>query len=262
MWLPLVGLVLYLMVSHAASAKPDAVGDDIPRFLNVSEVPKDDHVIHNRVTFDCQAADGSDPAAPKEIDCVMVQQDLQEPSPLPSKEEWDKQFAEMSEDEATKEAIKVCQELDQLTKDEPRQNGHRTKDELRQEAEYREKLATPCRKKDHAAIVAVLSDMLRKQAERESQTCKMTTIPRRLTFAHVKKGVWVHLPDAYRLCKNVKVTGTLRRDAHNPDEWNYTEVTVAAPSKTSFCHAETGTVEFTWRKAFTPQELKCRYLEM
>jgi hypothetical protein len=79
---------------------------------------------------------------------------------------------------------------------------------------------------------------------------------------YVKKGVWVSQPDPFRACANVAVTGTLRSDAGTPSSWNYTEVTVAKPSKDSLCHATSGTTEFTWRNVYTASQLNCRYVEM
>jgi hypothetical protein len=65
-----------------------------------------------------------------------------------------------------------------------------------------------------------------------------------------------------RACSNVAVTRTLRADPSTPSNWNYTEVTVATPSKDSLCHAESGTTQFTWRQSFTASPLNCRYVEM
>ena len=239
-----------LLVRHDANAKPAAAPskdpDAVPFQVSVSEVSKDGHIIHNRLTFDCQAADKSS-WPPKEIDCVTVQQDLQEPSPPPSRGDLDKQVAEMVNGD---KPMALCQELTRQPKG----------DESQQETEFRSKVGSACRKADRAAVVAALTDVLRKWSESASQTCSMMTIIRRTTFEYVRKGIWVSRPDPSRICTNVADTGTLRRDANG--HWNYTEVTVATPSKDSLCHAESGTTEFTWRKAITGSPLNCRYVEM
>jgi hypothetical protein len=242
--------VVALIFCHSANATSAPVGDDIPRLVSVSEVSKDGHVIHNRLTLDCAATDGSNRTAAKEITCLVVQQNIREPSPLPSKEEWDREWGKQAREMTSDELTKTCKGLGQET------------EEWREDAELRERGLRACAKKDNTAIVTTLGSLLRKSAERESQTCRMVTIPRRSTFTHVRAGVWVSVPDPFRVCDNVKVTDTIRRDQRSPDSWNYTEVTVATPSKDSFCQAETGTVEFTWRNAVTPYELTCRYLAM
>jgi hypothetical protein len=52
------------------------------------------------------------------------------------------------------------------------------------------------------------------------------------------------------------------RDPESPDNWNYTEVTVAKPSASAptLCAARSGTATFSWRKAVTAHDLGCRYL--
>jgi hypothetical protein len=248
-----LGVAVLLLVRHDANAEPRAAPsqdrDSVPFRVNVSEVSKDGHVIHNRLTFDCQTTDGSTGSPPRMIDCVVVQQDLQEPSPPPSKQALDKEIAEMTDGDQLK---KLCKG----------DTAPRPKDEFQQDLEFRKKVAKACGKTNRAAVVAALTDIFRDTLETVSQTCTMITIVRRSTFVYVKNGVWVSYPDPTRICSNVAVTGTLRRDVRNPSSWNYTDVTVATPSKDSFCHAESGTTEFTWRKAFTASPLKCRYVEM
>jgi hypothetical protein len=244
-----LGIVLCLLVRHLANATPAAPPgqdrNDVPYQVTVSEVSKDSHVIHNRLTFDCQAADGSNGWPPKKIDCVMVQQDLQEPSP-PSKDDLDKQLAHMTTDDQVKEFCK----------------GESAKAETQEEVEFRKKVAKACEKADPSAVAPALRAIFREMFDAASQTCSMMTIVRRSTFLYVRKGLWVSYPDPTRACTNVAVTGTLRRDERHPSAWNYTEATVANPSKDSLCHAESGTTQFTWRHAFTASQLKCRYVEM
>lgn len=242
-----------LLAHHLANAKtasaPGRDHEEFPYQTSVSEVSKDGHVIHNRLTFDCQPAEGSSDSPPRKIDCLMVQQDLQEPSPPPSKELLDQQVAEMTDGDKLKE---LCQ----------RESARHAEHESQQDVEFRKKVASACDKANRAAVVAAVTDMVRSLEETASQTCTMATVVFRFTFAYVRKGVWVSYPDPMRSCTNVTITRTLRADASTPSNWNYTEVTVAKPSKDSLCRADSGTAEFTWRQAFTTSQLNCRYVEM
>jgi hypothetical protein len=160
----------------------------------------------------------------------------------------DKQVAEMT---AGNNLNDLCQ----------RASAPSPKDE-RQDIEFKKKVAQACNKPNRAAVVPAVTDVLRDMLETASRTCTMMTIVQRFTFDYVKRGVWVSYPDPIRGCTNVAVTRTLRADPSTPSNWNYAEVTVATPSKDSLCHAESGTAEFTWRQAYTPSQLKCRYVEM
>jgi hypothetical protein len=247
-----LGIAVCLWAHHLANAKPSPEAgrdrEEVPYQASVSEVSKDGHVIHNRLTFDCQPADGASGWPPKEIDCVVIQQDLQEPSPPPTKEVLDKQVAEMTEGDKLKD---LCQ----------RESTPRPK-EGKEDIEFRKKIATACGQASRTAVVAALTDIFRSMDETASRTCTMMTIVQRNTFSRVKKGVWVSSPNPYRTCTNVAVTGTLRQDREILSNWNYTEVTVATPSKDSLCHAESGTTQFTWRQAFTSAQLNCRLVQM
>jgi len=247
-----LGVAVCLLTHHLANAKPASPpGRDheaFPYQTSVSEVSKDGHPIHNRLTFTCEAADGSSGRPPKQIDCVMVQQDLQEPEPLPSKEILDKQVAEMTDGDKLKD---LCQ----------RESAPRPKEEP-QDIEFRKKVGKACEKSSRAAVVAAVTEIFRDMMETSSQTCTMTTIVFRFTFSYEKEGVWVSHPDPIRACSNVAITRTLRADPSTPSNWNYTEVTVATPSKDSLCHAESGTTQFTWRQSFTASPLNCRYVQM
>jgi hypothetical protein len=248
-----LGVAVCLLAHHLANAKtasaPGRDHEEFPYQASVSEVSKDGHPIHNRLTFNCEPADGSSGRPPKEIDCIMVQQDLQEPEPLSSREVLEKQVKEMTDGDKLKE---VCQaEL-----------ARRSKDGSQQEAELGKKIAKACNQPNRAAVVAALTDIFRDVGEAASHTCAMMTVVQKFTFSYVKKGIWVSHPDPMRACSNVAVTRTLRADLSTPSNWNYTEVTVATPSKDSLCHAESGTTEFTWRQAFTASRLNCSYVEM
>jgi len=238
-------LGLLLVAVREVNAKPTQFSD-IPWKFNVSEVSKDGHVIHNRLTFDCQAAEGSDPYRPKEINCVMIQQNLREPSaPPPRQEDLDKEAAKLS----SADLKKACEEA----------LAPKLKSGSHDDAGFSEKVGKACAANDRASIVAALAGWFREQADREGQTCSMTTIARRGTFRHIKPGVWVTVPDSFNACPNVKITGTL---IHDDVSWNLTEVVVATPSTNSLCQAESGTTEFTWRVAVTPTPLKCRFVQM
>jgi hypothetical protein len=245
-----LGIVVCLLAPHVLNAKTAAaVGrEDVPYQVSVSEISKDAHIIHNRLTFDCEASEGSSGWPPKKIDCVMVQQDLQEPSSPPSKELLDKQVAEMTDGDKLKD---LCR----------RESARRPTDKS-QDIEFRKKVAKACGKPNRTEVVAALTGIFRDLEETGSQTCTMTTVVFRFTFSYVKKGVWVSYPDPIRTCTNVAVTHTLRRDVSTPSSWNYTEVTVATPSPDSLCRAESGTTEFSWRQAVTASQLGCRSVEM
>ena len=246
------GIVACLVAVQLAYAKPAPPGgpdhEDVPYHATVSEVSKakDGHVIHNRLDFDCEAAEGSRAwPPPKKIDCVLVQQDLQEPSAPPSKEELAKAVAEMTDGDKLKE---LCQK--ESTRPPTSQ----------QDEEFRRKVTKACDKKNRADVVASVTDIVREMEETASHTCTMMTFVSRIPFTYVKKGVWVSPPDPLRNCQNVAITRTLRRDGSS---WNYTEATVATPSKDPLCSvAESGTTEFTWRQAYTATPLGCRYVEM
>jgi hypothetical protein len=82
-----------LLVSGVALVGLAATARDrgAPLLVNVSEVSKDGRPIHNRLTFSCHFADG-----PHEIDCAVVQQDLEEPT-IVTREQQDKQLAELGD---------------------------------------------------------------------------------------------------------------------------------------------------------------------
>lgn len=131
-----------------------------------------------------------------------------------------------------------------------------------QDVEFKNRIAKACEKQSRAAVVAALTAIFRDVGEAASHTCTMMTVVQKFTFSYVKKGTWVSHPDPIRACSNVAVTRTLRADLSTPSNWNYTEVTVATPSKDSLCHAESGTTEFTWRQAYTASRLNCLFVEM
>ena len=115
--------------------------------MTVSEVSKDGHVIHNRLDFDCEAAEGSGVwPPPKKIDCVLVQQDLQEPSAPPSEKELAKAVAEMTDGEKLKN---LCQ-----------QESARSPTS-QQDEEFRKKVTKACNKKNRADVVASVTDLVR-----------------------------------------------------------------------------------------------------
>jgi len=228
-------LFALILASVTANTNPAVkTATDVPWQFNVSEVSKDGHVVHNRLSFNCVPGVSS---VPKQIDCVIVQQNLQEPTP-PSRGDQDKAISEMGD------VLKVCSE----------NFGQAKGGEPRHETEFRAKIQNACKAKDRAAAI----DAIRAVAEVESQTCKLFSVVLRKTFTEVDKDTWISKEDP-GICDNIKVTSTLRR---NRDFWNYSEVEVATPSKNSLCHGISGTTHFTWDKAVTAYDLKCRYVEM
>lgn len=228
---PRVVLLLCLLSAKARAA------NDVPASFNVGEVSKDGHIIHNRLTFDCHSS------SPKEIDCVIVQQDLQEPK-TPSKEDIDHAISEIGD------VLKMCHEsLSRFKIGEPKH-----------ETEFRENVKTACREKDRAA----LTGLIRSRFELDGQTCKLMSIVFHYTFMKATNDKWISVPDQ-GICPNFAVTRTILRDPRSRSNWNYTEVTTAKPAPAAtalLCNATSGTAEFTWSKAFTAYELKCRYVEM
>jgi len=243
----------WVLVSHDANAKPAAPAaidvHEIPSQVNVSQVSNDGPAVHNRLTFDCEAS--SSGAAPPQIACVMVQQNLQEGSPEPSKAEFDKEMAEMTGGDKLKA---LCQE----------NLAARSGPDANDDAEFRSRVAKACAKTNRADAVAALGDVYRQLAHAESQMCKLLTVVRKITFTRVKPGVWVSSPAPLKSCPNVTVTGTLRRDARAPNSWfwNYTESTSVGPSKDALCQAKAETTEFTWENAVTPTPARCAYVSM
>jgi hypothetical protein len=243
-----LGIAACLLAYHLANATPSSVPkrdhEEFPFQTSVSEVPKDGHPIHNRLTFECEPAKGSGGSPPKKIDCIMVQQDLLEPSPQPSKEVMAKQLTEG-------DRLKELCEGDWTRKDESPQG-----------VEFKKKVAKACSQPSRTAVVDALIEVIREMEEPAYHTCTMATTVFRITFAYVKKGVWVSNPDPMRTCPNVAITRTLRADISMPSGWDYAEVTVATPPKGSLCRAESGTTEFTWRQVVTASQLNCRSVEM
>ena len=237
-------LVVFLLVFCPAIASPAAdfrfFDANAPYLFNVSEVSKDGHVLHNRLSFNCE------PVAPKTIECVVVQQDLTDPTPLP-KEEQEKAIAKVIA--GMGDLLTVCKE----------DIGQPQAGEPRTDTEYRAKLKSACQAKDRIAVAGAIRYM----ADIEGQTCKLTTVVTRHTFSEIKKDTWIS-KDPPGGCDNITLTGTLRRDPRGHSFWNYTETVEAKPSAIAptVCHAVSETTQFTWRKAVTAYDLKCRYVAM
>ena len=239
MKLALIILLVPTVAVADAKVKPVAGKRAAPGYLNVSEISQDGHAIHNRLTFDCGA-----PKA-KTLECVVVQQDVQEPSPT-SVEQLNKAMSEGGD------VLKACKD--------PSWRKLPTIDEPRYLSDYRKQFEVACQAKDRLAA----ADAIRRFYQVQSQSCQLTTVVFRWTFLEVDRDTWTAEPDPFRTCDNVSVTRTLRRDPESPDSWNYTEVTVAKPSASAptLCAARSGTATFSWRKAVTAHDLGCRYLAM
>ena len=237
MKLTLIILLAPTVALADAKLKPMTAKRAAPNYLNVSEISQGRHAIHNRLTFDCGI-----PKA-KTLECIVVQQDIQEPSPT-SAEQLDKAMSEVGD------VLKSCKD--------PNWKKSPAIDEPRYLSDYRKQFEVACQAKDRVAA----TDAIRRFSQIQSQACKLMTVVYRWTFLEVDRDTWTTEPEPFRTCDNVSVTRTLRRDPESPDNWNYTEVTLAKPSASAptLCAARSGTATFSWRKAVTAHDLGCRYL--
>jgi|SRR5450631_2746461 len=239
MKLAFIILVVAAAALTDAKAAPIASKRTAPDYLNVSEISRDGHSIHNRLTFNCG------PPQAKRLECVVVQQDVQEPSPT-SPAEVNKALSELGD------VLRSCKD--------PSWKKPPSAGEPRYLSDYRKQFEVACAAKDRSAA----TEAIRRFYEIQGQSCQLMTVVFRWTFLEVDKDTWTLEPEPFRTCDNVSVTRTLRRDPDSPGNWNYTEVVVAKPSATAttLCAARSGITNFSWGNAVTARELGCRYLAM
>jgi hypothetical protein len=96
--------------------------------------------------------------------------------------------------------------------------------------------------------------------EVEAQTCRLSTVSIRHVFSRVDENTWTR-NDADNMCHTALAGAIWRKPGEKG--WNYTEaVTLIGPSvNRSTCASRPHSSEWTWRKAVTSYETKCRYLQ-
>jgi hypothetical protein len=205
-----------------------AAATETPGFFDVSETSASG-IVHNRLSFQCQTLSRG------QIECTMAQAFLREPTNV----------GEGKKASATA-LLRLCREKIE----DPRPPASR------QEIDFASALKAACLTRDIDGIRSVFSKYV---DEVEAQTCDLLTVSFRHVFSRVDENTWTRY-EADNSC-HTGLTGTIWR---KPGEtgWSYTEaVTLIGPSVSrSTCATGPHSSEWTWQKAVTPYETKCRYL--